>query len=349
VDDIQKIAPSLLINQDQLWAKTVDGTPGISVRGHCLNVGWAASTLAGLMPVEVQALLPKGFATLAALHDVGKISMGFLVKCPAWLEMHGLTDLAARERWASNAESDHAIVGQLFLQQVLASSRAQKWAVAVGSHHGRIFGPSLSNSRIRRIAPRFTWEEEQRHELVAYLSAVFGPMPDHAPRADLADLWLLAGLITVADWIGSNEDYFPADRALLPEESERSARSALRQLDWSGGAMAEKDFAGLFENYQPSDLQVQVHELCGRGGLIIVEAPMGCGKTEAALWAAHRLIVSGRNQGLFFALPTQVTSNRIFQRVRPFLIAALRIRPTFAWRMEPPGFRKRVRCAFVRR
>jgi CRISPR-associated endonuclease/helicase Cas3 len=345
VDDIQKITAALPLNQDQLWAKTVDGDPGISVRGHCFNVGWSASSMARLMPLDVQALLPKGFATLAALHDVGKISMGFLVKCPAWLEMHGLTSLAARERWAVNAESDHAKVGQLFLQQVLTSSRAQKWAVAVGSHHGRIFGPSLS--RVRRIAPRFTWEEEQRHELTAELSAIFGPMPDHAPRADLADLWLLAGLITVADWIGSNEDYFPADRALLLEESERSARSALGRLDWSGGAMAEKDFAGLFENYQPSDLQVQVHELCGRGGLIIVEAPMGCGKTEAALWAAHRLIVSGRNQGLFFALPTQVTSNRIFQRIRPFLIAALKDTTNFrlahgaSWLQEESSVRLR--------
>jgi CRISPR-associated endonuclease/helicase Cas3 len=347
VDNIQTFATALSLDQDKLWAKTVNGNPGISVRGHCLNVGWTASNLARLMPLEVQDLLPKGFATLTALHDVGKISMGFLVKCPAWLEEHGLTKTAERERWAINAESDHAKVGQFFLQKILASSGARKWAVAAGVHHGRIFGLNLTDGNLKRIAARDKWEEEKRHELTAELSKIFGPLPERPPREDLVDLWLLAGLITVADWIGSNEDYFPADRALSSEESSQSAQGALGQLDWGGGAMTDKDFSGLFENYRPSELQVQVHDLCVRGGLIIVEAPMGCGKTEAALWAAHRLILSGRNQGLFFALPTQTTSNRIFQRVRPFLIAALKDTANFrlahgaSWLQEDSSVRLR--------
>src|SRR5207249_517253 len=37
----------------------------------------------------------------------------------------------------------------------------------------------------------------------------------------------------------------------------------------------------------------------------------------------HRLIELGVNDGIYFALPTQVTSNRIHFRVAPFLRSAL--------------------------
>ena len=46
---------------------------------------------------------------------------------------------------------------------------------------------------------------------------------------------------------------------------------------------------------------------------------MGMGKTEAALGAAYQLISNGHATGLYFALPTQATSNRIHQRVSEFL------------------------------
>ncbi|MBM4431645.1 MAG: CRISPR-associated helicase Cas3' [Chloroflexi bacterium] len=54
-------------------------------------------------------------------------------------------------------------------------------------------------------------------------------------------------------------------------------------------------------------------------GLYILEAPMGAGKTEAALFAAYRLIACGANRGLYFALPTRLTSDKIHERVEPFI------------------------------
>jgi CRISPR-associated endonuclease/helicase Cas3 len=50
-----------------------------------------------------------------------------------------------------------------------------------------------------------------------------------------------------------------------------------------------------------------------------IEAPMGHGKTEAALAAAYRLLSSNQATGIYFALPTQVTSNRIHKRVEAFI------------------------------
>ncbi len=57
-------------------------------------------------------------------------------------------------------------------------------------------------------------------------------------------------------------------------------------------------------------------------GLYIVEAPMGEGKTEAALAAAYQRWTTGDERGLYFALPTQLTSNRIHERLGRFLANA---------------------------
>ena len=56
-----------------------------------------------------------------------------------------------------------------------------------------------------------------------------------------------------------------------------------------------------------------------RPGLYIIEAPMGIGKTEAALFAAYLLISRGFNSGLYFGLPTRLTSERIHNRVSDYL------------------------------
>jgi CRISPR-associated endonuclease/helicase Cas3 len=47
-------------------------------------------------------------------------------------------------------------------------------------------------------------------------------------------------------------------------------------------------------------------------GLIVIEAPMGEGKTEAGLGC-------GRSRGIYMAMPTQATSNALFERVARFL------------------------------
>ena len=304
------------------WAKTTeDGQPGISVRDHCLNVGCVAEALIKVLPTLFQDLLPPGAATLAALHDVGKISTGFQSKCQAWLEKAGLVETAMRERWRTHSESDHAKVTQYFLERAMKPFGTHLWAVAAGVHHGRIFGRRITEPQCERVAEREAWEKAEREKLLADLVDIFGALPAQAPLNSV--LWCVAGLISVADWIGSNENFFPSDCGLSLEQSRVAAQRALDQIHWHGGAVRARNFNELFVGYAPMPLQSALHERCQAPGLFIVEGPMGCGKTEAALWAAHRLIESGANDGIYFALPTQVTSNRIHKRIAPFLQSAL--------------------------
>src|SRR3954468_22714984 len=91
---------------EECWAKTTeDGKPGINVRDHCLNVGCVAEALLA----EVLLPAPPGATTLAALHDVGKVSPGFQKKCEMWLVLYDLVSQARSSEWVF-AESDHAKV-----------------------------------------------------------------------------------------------------------------------------------------------------------------------------------------------------------------------------------------------
>lgn len=185
------------VTHENCWAKTLsDGSPGISVRDHCLNVGCVAEALLELLPPHLRDLLPPGAATLAALHDVGKISPGFQQKCAKWLVKYRIQPTAS-----AGCENDHAKVSQFTLQGLVADS-LRLWAAVVGAHHGTIKGDRLPPVTENNHAG---WTAE-RKRLVEELTTVFGPLPVEA--GDEAARWMTAGLITVADWIGSDESLF---------------------------------------------------------------------------------------------------------------------------------------------
>lgn len=322
------------IPHEKCWAKTTsDGRPGISVRDHSLNVGCVAEALLKQLPAHLRNLLPPGIATLAALHDVGKVSPGFQVKCEAWLEREGLKEKALQEGWIV-WESDHAKIGQYTVQELLKSTQLFRWAAVVGAHHGTIKG--------ERVPTPELWEEERRR-LAEELIRCFGPLPNEPPEE--AVIWFSAGLITIADWIGSDEVRFPQDARWELMERRRQGHAALATAGWRPTACRSRlTFEQLFPSYRPNTLQTAVTQTIQEPGIYAIEGPMGCGKTEAALAAAYQLIASGKANGLYFALPTQVTSNRIYLRVQQFLERAsaapteLRLAHSASWLLDtnPP-------------
>ena len=321
-----------VISYKKCWAKTTaEGKPGISVRDHCLNVGCVAEALLALVPHQLRRLIPPGAATLAALHDIGKVSPGFQSKSEAWLVQHALRDQALKQGWRER-ESDHAKISQSTVQELLRTSQLHCWAAVVGAHHGRIKG--------ERVQVRETWEQE-RVRLAAELIEEFGPLPDRPPGD--AQTWFVAGLITVADWIGSDETHFSQHARWDMLERRKRAQTALASINWrSVRARQLNGFGDLFpEIPQANSLQTTSLQVVREPGTYIIEGPMGCGKTEAALAAAYQLIEAGKSTGLYFALPTQVTSNRIHLRVQPFVErivtdpAEVRLAHSASWLVEP--------------
>jgi CRISPR-associated endonuclease/helicase Cas3 len=312
----------------RFWAKTVRDAqgrevPGLSVRDHCLNVGCVAAALQDGLPPSLKKLLPRGSVTLAALHDVGKISPGFQQKCPAWMVKYNFAPQLA--------ETDHAKTSQWFLQKWFsAEARTMKrWLMAVGAHHGQSKGPWIKDRDGGGIALNGTtgdrdWQEA-REQLANEVAAFFGvlppshPLPGEKPPDD-AVLAMFAGLVAVADWIGSDEHFSlsaTAESPLPTEERHRLAAKAVAAIGLDSALRVRSvGFAELFRHLpSPNVLQALAAEHCAQPGLWIIEAPMGCGKTEAALLAASKAMESGNARGIYFALPTQTTSNRIHARV----------------------------------
>lgn len=319
------------LRPEDFWAKTTkDDQPGISVRDHNLNVGCVAEALIALLLSRVRDLLPPGAATLGALHDVGKLSAGFQQKSPVWLEERGFKARWAKEDW-NISETNHGKLSATILRQCLlqrwqgADDEAlEKLAHLVGAHHGSLFGSKVFNkSPTDKAVELFT---PARETLWKEMLEIFPGFPTALPELSEARRWMLAGLISVADWIGSDERFFSPDRAkpgaLLRTKAhaEQDVTKALAQIGWKPPTVIpERDLVQMFGFDTPSALQKQAATLAGAPEVVLIEAAMGAGKTEAALALAHRLWALGQASGLYFALPTQVTSNRIHGRVRQFL------------------------------
>jgi len=139
---------------------------------------------------------------------------------------------------------------------------------------------------------------------------------------------LLSGLVIMADWIASDTEKMP----LIPIEEHKvdSYERALEALDtlelpspWDPDWDLEHIYQRRFSNkgkrpLQPRPIQealINAVASCHKPGIFVVEAPMGEGKTEAALAAAELLANHKGCRGIYFALPSQATSNAMFTRV----------------------------------
>ena len=297
---------------------------------------WAAD-LFGL-PV---ASTPRFLAAMCGLHDFGKAIPGFQAKWSEGQKADAEAGLRFSPAVALNAVR-HDVASTVLLRAQLAGRfPGASWppaiAQAVGGHHG--YFPSFQEMQNAR--PLFEGDEwaKARAELLDTYLAVL--RLDELPMLDQPTLpavaWL-AGLVSVADWIGSNQDWFPpGERADRISEHHAQARElaerALDEIGWSGfrplhAIAAETDAlicCILGEPTGPVAARPLQHAadrlLTGASGpvLMIVEAPMGEGKTELAFLAHLRLQGLNGHRGLYVALPTQATGNAMFDRALVFL------------------------------
>ncbi len=291
-------------------------------------VGAVAETVQRLLPHACQNFAPSGLVTFTAAHDIGKITPGFLRKCPL--------SLFAEKVGIQDCQKDHALVSQAFLGSLREMQDHRKrplsWGLSAGGHHGRYPSPAVREILGTQSCWEngLAWPDLLRRELLAELIEHFGSLPSEEVAVGSRVHWL-TGFVTFCDWIGSNMDWFqlhpevPLRDHFTPESARAGAVAALDLIGWHRRAVAsELSFSQLFSktdarSFAPRPLQETLIALADQPGLYIVEAPMGMGKTEAALAVAYRRWTEGDERGLYFALPTQLTSNRIHNRVSEFL------------------------------
>ncbi|MEW6211861.1 MAG: CRISPR-associated helicase Cas3' [Acidobacteriota bacterium] len=281
---------------------------------------------------------------LAALHDLGKASPAFQLREEAAHLRPLYTAMGALPPNLQASDAPHGRVTAGELPELLVKNfgldiaLARSFAKAIGGHHG-IF-PTSSDLLPPRYridgSGRGPWKTA-RAEIVELLAALMdAPRTNTPQRVNHATLMVIAGLVSVADWIGSNDRFFPylvRDWRNLPDvdpadylhKAENQAADALNRLGWMGWEQSSERRA--FDELFPEILScrplqnaaIELAEKVNRTGIVIIEAPMGEGKTEAALYLADHWGIAPGPRGIYVALPTQATSNQMFGRVRKFL------------------------------
>lgn len=336
-----------------LWAKT--GKNGVAAWHplilHMLDVAASADAILAREPESTRqrmaAILGMGWENarawillVIACHDLGKASPEFQFKWPDLLPSTGL-------RLPRNLAGggNHAFVSQIVLAELLQekgwpADLAELAADAAGCHHGSRASERAKDEAAHEIcigrgekleAVREDWMQARRSIWVALLEVL---MPDGVPtKQSLSgpDFMLLSGLTSFADWIGSNEDLFPFGNTddcgdLKGWFKKRRARAdkALNAIGWEHRtplSPASKTFQQVFR-FPPRPLQQAVAVALidlKRPAILLVEAPMGEGKTEAAFFVHLESQRRFGHRGLYVALPTKATGNAMFKRTLKFL------------------------------
>ena len=272
---------------------------------------------------------------LSASHDLGKASPAFQIKAIA-TNAKSLVDRVRESGLPIKSKLDvnaipHATVSMMILEHEGVNRTV---SVIAGGHHGAT--PSKSDIRDRNLSGYASNTGFNDESWLAIQSCCF----NQALRISDADhdmlrntvlpsciQDLLTGIVIISDWVASNECAFPMIPLNCFEVDDAPSRSA---SGWSrmnfphheGLVYGEpKSFEEAF-GFEPRCFQSVALEAVremSEPGLIVIEAPMGEGKTEAALAISEVVASKFGQNGIFFGLPTQATANGVFSRVKSWV------------------------------
>ncbi|RQX12633.1 CRISPR-associated helicase Cas3' [Micromonospora arida] len=276
---------------------------------------------------------------IAGVHDIGKATPAFACQAYALAERmrdHGLhydRDLIRADRkYAPHATAGHLVLADWLRQQDWIEPHP--YAVVVGGHHGT--PPTDEGLRDAQVRPYLlgdqAWQQVQ-HEILTWMaerSGAEGRLVEwsSAPLSQPVQA-ALTGLVIVADWIASNEELFPYVLDSADDDRLTAGWELLGlPVPWlpaAPPATVDELFDARFElpaGAAARPVQRTVAELAASmpaPGMIIVEAAMGEGKTEAALAAVEILARRTGVSGCYLALPTRATSDAMFARMLSWL------------------------------
>ncbi len=290
-------------------------------------------------------------SVFAAIHDIGKSNVGFQARIWSLEALqgqrkpgcaghtHDLVPVLSGEDTKTSKWFFDALGWDDFLTwDDCGGETACAMLVATLSHHGiplQLEGGQSKNPAVWRdfqaLSPK---DFVQRIGLLLreWFPAAFQPGAPPLPSAPEFQHMFL-GLCNWADWVGSNESWFPyVDTPrddyfqTLAQPHAKAAIDALKlDLYAQRGSFTEiPEFGSLFGiSGSPNAIQQTTRSAPLDEQLIIIESETGSGKTEAALWRFASMYRAELVDGLYFALPTRAAAVQIHERVERFIRSLL--------------------------
>lgn len=340
---------------DGLWLALAQHLRDSADVGSRLADSWLAPSIQRRLTKAVGGEAAALVAWLAGTHDIGKAQLLFQAQIAGspqhgwmWDQVLALPctpDLPPDAR-VERAHATHSdLILRLWLRRQFPDadllSIASVTSVA-GCHHGRPSGLSDADEPGPARAQLEKWLDDHGE---AWQQLWFELLEDIAERTgarevlgrvlaadgfSVEDQLLLAGLVTMADWIASNQDLFPLTRSGLHSSADSRADQALRDLGltraWQPGDTSDIDIRDRFQwpadaQLRPSQTEIMriARDLEEGPAMLIIEAETGEGKTEAALLAAEIMAERTGAGGVAFALPTMATSDAMYSRVQAWV------------------------------
>ncbi len=333
---------------EEIWAKT---DPFQSVLTHGIVSGLTAQMLIKqyLSENSVQLLcrelhinrdeLIDFVGYYVSLHDIGKIGEKF-----------------QNPDFSRVIHVRHELTSQYSVQKIfvkkyhLPKRTARILSEILGAHH------QGKNGQPESVCGE--WEECQ-NSFETMMAEYFGKgkliIPELIEEPQGTAEALLLGIVIISDWIASGKLFLEAENWRIGNTLQKKTEERLEQFIQGSGLGNENmsfglKFSEVWPNI-PADGQRELQRLTERivtdqnskKKLILIEAPMGEGKTEAAVYAAVQLCHQWGKNGFYIGLPTSATSNQMIQRLEDFFKMhleeanpSLKLIHGMAWMTEDP-------------
>jgi CRISPR-associated endonuclease/helicase Cas3 len=318
---------------------------------HCLDVAavgvtllrgnrWLFESTAAKCGIGLAAF-ERMTVILLALHDIGKFSVSFQGLRRDWFTTEFLGNQG--RPYDQRHDTMGFIIWRDYVKTIVEEEDAElasmlEHLIRSGTgHHGLPPMESAQGGNRRLTADQFCCQEDLDavrsfvHEILQ-LFTMHSPLPidNRNVKQQLRFAsWLVTGFGVLADWIGSNEAYFPACGGVTAnggleeywcKHALPGAELAATTIQWRQHALKQfKSPEALFPFIsEPTPLQkfVANTELPEGPQLWIVEDVAGAGKTEAAMILTQRLMYAGNAHGLYVGLPTMATANAMYKRMQ---------------------------------
>lgn len=281
----------------------------------------------------------KFIAWIFATHDIGKFARGFQkyalfpdaplvppVSGIAALERHDSLGFYLWQLLIEDWENESNNILSVSDDRHKFKTALNSWILITTGHHGIPPDTLRNNSSLaftdKDIIAAKIYLEDLQHLFPFQLPEEW--KNKIAKKQLKKQSWFFAGIMTLADWMGSDQENFPLISTPMsltdywPKACEKAQRAIamLPPLSAINPYSNHKTLFPFIQTLTPLQQRAATLDISTSGPqLVILEDVTGAGKTEAALILTHRMMSAHKGNGVYIGLPTMATSNAMYQRM----------------------------------